>query len=397
MIQGLLKQEFAITFCSPMWWQQMPAWLKLLPTSIRSKIANEIRKKSFSFVGKIEIITNPVSVVVKEISERLPFGNNREKALLGFEEKHDAFVSNILHRNRPSFVIGYEISSVETFKEAKRQGITTILDLAQVHYEAIDDIAGQFDAMHYILENPQLPFIQARKQAEYDCADYIITLSSFARQTMIDKGIPADKLYEVHLGFDVQLFEPKKKYSTAGPLRLLICGTDMTRKGLGLLLQVVGQMEAQGYELDLTVIGPLAETEAIVKQKSKIKRLKCLAFMPHEDLVKQYQAADVFVFPSYLDSWAMTVLEAMACGTPVIVTENTGSKDAVRKGGGIVIDTGDADALQTVIEYWYKDRIQLEIQGKKAREVAMEYTWENYYGEVGVVIKDICKRSGHIQ
>ncbi len=116
--------------------------------------------------------------------------------------------------------------------------------------------------------------------------------------------------------------------------------------------------------------------------------------MTQEDLVKQYQDADVFVFPSYLDSWAMTVLEAMACGTPVIVTENTGSRDAVEKGGGIVIPAGNDLALEDAIKNLYNNRSTLETLGKKAREVAIEYTWEKYYQKLGGVIQDICDKSG---
>jgi glycosyltransferase involved in cell wall biosynthesis len=105
-------------------------------------------------------------------------------------------------------------------------------------------------------------------------------------------------------------------------------------------------------------------------------------YLLHADLVKYYQQADLFVFPSYLDSWALTVLESMACGTPVVVTEHTGSRDAVRQGGGFIIPVDDKEALKERILFFYQNREQLEVVGRKAHEVAQAYTWSNYYGQV---------------
>jgi glycosyltransferase involved in cell wall biosynthesis len=89
----------------------------------------------------------------------------------------------------------------------------------------------------------------------------------------------------------------------------------------------------------------------------------------------------------------MVVLEAMACGTPVIITENTGSKDAVSKGGGFVIPSGDMDALKEKISFLYRNRTVMEDMGRKAHLVAQQYTWENYYRQVQFAVEDIAKKT----
>jgi len=393
-IQALLSNNYEVRFCTPLWWQKVPAWLNILPGRLKKKLLNEIRKKSFSFKGSISLVEQPTLILKKELRDRNPFIRQKSYGQFLLEQEHDLFAARELVRAPLPLVIGYEISSLYTFQQAKKNNVITVLDLAQVHYKTINNIANQFSAMLFILDNPELQNIEQRKQKEYDLADYIMTLSSFARETMIKEGIPEDKLYEVHLGFDVQLFTPKTTYSAHGPLRIMICGTDMVRKGLGMLLEVVQRMESDGFELELIIIGPISEVEGIITKHGTTKRLISLPFMPHEELVQQYQKADVFVFPSYLDSWAMTVLESMACGTPVVVTENTGSKDAVRKGGGMVIETGSKDALMDAIKTYYNNRSLIESDGRQARAVAMEYTWDNYYKEIGIVMEDIRRKSG---
>jgi glycosyltransferase involved in cell wall biosynthesis len=82
----------------------------------------------------------------------------------------------------------------------------------------------------------------------------------------------------------------------------------------------------------------------------------------------------------------------MACGTPVITTENTGAKDAVLQGGGLVIPAGDEEALKNSIRYFYENREQIEIMGRKARQIAEQYTWENYHQQVIAAIEDIARR-----
>jgi glycosyltransferase involved in cell wall biosynthesis len=393
-VQGLLANGWGILFCTPIWFQRLPSWLNLVPPSIRRKLTSELKKRLFTFHGNIRLTTSPFIALRKELAERIPGGTGVNGAQLELEKRQDKFAARLMVKHKPKIVVGYEIASKRTFAEAQSGRITTVLDLAQIHYLDIIEIAKRYPPMDYILKNPHLEEINARKQSEYESADFIITLSSYARQSLLRRGFQADKVYEVNLGFDVNLFTPKQQYENREELRLLICGTDMIRKGLGLLIQVLRSLEQQGLKLKLTVVGPPGEINKVIKQYGQPASVSILGFLTHEDLVKQYQDADLFVFPSYLDSWAMTVLEAMACGTPVIVTENTGSKDAVQKGGGIVIPAGNALALEDAIKRLYNNRGTLETLGKKAREVAVGYSWENYYRKLGEVMQNISRKSG---
>jgi glycosyltransferase involved in cell wall biosynthesis len=91
----------------------------------------------------------------------------------------------------------------------------------------------------------------------------------------------------------------------------------------------------------------------------------------------EFLAADVFVFPTLADSFAMTHLEALACGLPVITTRNCGS--VVRDGvDGFVVPIRDPAALAERIQQLLEDRALRHRMSVNARERAREFTWARY-------------------
>ena len=88
------------------------------------------------------------------------------------------------------------------------------------------------------------------------------------------------------------------------------------------------------------------------------------------------------------------MIEAMGCGTPVIVSENTGAKETVSDGvNGFVIPVEDIAALKQKILFFYNNRDKLESFGKNARKRAENYTWENYRKRIREVISEIWERN----
>ena len=81
---------------------------------------------------------------------------------------------------------------------------------------------------------------------------------------------------------------------------------------------------------ELIIIGGLSDGKDILSKYKGYYRY--YPFMKHKELIKFYQNCDIFVLPSLLEGFAQVVIEAMACGTPVIVTDTTGSSDAVIDG-----------------------------------------------------------------
>lgn len=277
--------------------------------------------------------------------------------------------------------IGYEMACEKTFHEVKKLDGQTVLDLAQIHYNEISLIAETYPGFKYLLKNRErLKRVNERKENELVLSDRILCLSEFAKESLLKQGIDKEKITTVNLGYSESTFYPKDDYNIDGKIRLLFVGTLTRRKGIDILLNVFKRMKTAGIQVELTLVGPMGDAKDLILNSGL--ELKLIPFTNPEGLRKLYQESDLFVFPSYLDSWAMVVIEAMACGTPVIISNNTGAKDAVVKGGGAVLETGDEEALYDCILKFHEDRILLEETGRRAAVVAQSFKWKNYSEQI---------------
>jgi len=378
---ALQREGMLQTFITSLWYKPNSGFFKAvgaLPAAVGGKVEKLFRKKYFKPLDESRIVMIPLAEAVRQAAN-LVMDAHGEEWVYPVERFHDRAVAGRLSRYNPDIVIGYEKSSLETFRRAKQMGKITVLDLAQVHYSHIMELRRKYRDMGEIVKDEKFyAKINQTKAAEYEYTDYILTLSNYARQTLLDAGVPEKKVYTVNLGFDPTLFTPKPAYNHGEGFNFLFVGQLSNRKGVRLVLEAFKQLNLPGATL--TIVGALADSKATMEQYEGM--FTHVPFLLHDDLVRYYQRADVFVFPSYLDSWAMTVLEAMACGTPVIVTEHTGSRDAVKQGGGFVIPVDDLEALKERMRFFYHHRDQVEQIGRKAHTVAQAYTWNNYYRQV---------------
>jgi glycosyltransferase involved in cell wall biosynthesis len=96
-----------------------------------------------------------------------------------------------------------------------------------------------------------------------------------------------------------------------------------------------------------------------------------------------YAECSVFVLPAIEDGFPLAVLEAMASGRPVIVSENTGSKDAIRDGvHGFVVPIRSPDAIADKLEWLHDHPAERAGMGQAAREQAEQFPWERHGGDL---------------
>lgn len=324
---------------------------------------------------------------------RLVVCKNKDLEWITFERERafDKKIAKRLKKWKPEVVVGYEMASLDTFKEAKKLGAITILDLAQIHYKEIDALGKQFPVFGHLFENRKLRNeINRVKEAELQLADHVLCLSDFAFDSLVKHGVPERKIFKLNLGFAPQTFRAKEKYRKEGLFRFVFAGTITRRKGIDLLIQAFQELNLPASELLL--IGPL--TDAVDLLPKDDLRIHHISHVPQERLNELLNDSDLFVFPSYLDSWAMVVVEAMACGLPVIVSKFTGASDAVRQGGGYVIEPEIA-SLKEQMKALYKNRVETERLGREARLVAENYTWAAYQQELKKVFTQLWASKVH--
>ncbi len=100
-----------------------------------------------------------------------------------------------------------------------------------------------------------------------------------------------------------------------------------------------------------------------------------LGYVPGEDLPYLYNAATVFVYPSLFEGFGLPVLEAMACGTPVIVAD-TSSLPEVVGDAGVRVPPLDVEAWADALAEMYEDAQRRREFGERARRRASAFSWE---------------------
>lgn len=206
--------------------------------------------------------------------------------------------------------------------------------------------------------------------------DAFIALSGFQRDIMVEGGLPAEK---VHL----------KPNFVAGPSEVcrwkdrpgyvVFVGRLSEEKGLRTLLQAWRDWGAQATELRIVGNGPLRnELESFAREL----KVSFLGYLSAEQTRQQIARADLLVLPSEgVESFGMVVCEALAHGTPAVVSRLGPLPSLVMEGGcGMVFEAGNAPDLLSKIQAALADRVLLERMGGLARDVyERRYTQERGY------------------
>jgi len=216
---------------------------------------------------------------------------------------------------------------------------------------------------------------------------YFIAGSDFVRRSLLYSNIDKNQISVVPYGVDIEKFNyiPKKEIET--PLKLLFVGQVVYRKGIHHLLNVISQFSSE--EVELFLIGGYNVSSPLYQQYKDINNIHFLGFITRDVLAEYFQNADVFVLPSLAEGFALVSLEALACGLPVICTENSGCNDAITDfENGFVIKAGDNVALKEKIQWFVDNKDVLPEMSENSRKTAEYYTWSRYYeGVIGALTK----------
>jgi glycosyltransferase involved in cell wall biosynthesis len=218
---------------------------------------------------------------------------------------------------------------------------------------------------------------EQRLDDEIALADAVLVGSSYAARSFVDAGVDPAKMRVVPYGVDLSTFRPAAEGaagSALGGFEVICTGQLTQRKGLSYLLR--------GYQLfaradtRLTLVGSLVGDASALAPFTHLLR-----HIPHQTraaLAERYRAADVFVLPTLIEGMPLVVLEAMACGLPVIVTAN-GPGDIVRDGiDGFIVPECDDEAIAQRLEQLYRDPERRLAMGLSAAERATQFSWAAY-------------------
>ena len=291
----------------------------------------------------------------------------------------------------PADVVGYEGFAQPAFEAARARGARTLLDYPVAHHRrrrAIRDEELERQpafAATWPGFDDWGPGHEERLDCEIELADAVLLGSQFAADSFAAAGIDRAKLRIVPYGVDHATFRPPAvERAPDARFQVIYAGQLTQRKGLSYLLR--GYRMFRRADTELTMVGsPVGGTEPLRPYA------ELFTHVPHQTrgaLAERYRAADVFLFPTLVEGMPLVVLEAMACGLPVIVTAN-GPGGIVRHGvDGLIIEERSDEAVAQALEDLYRDPERRRAMGRAAAERAREFGWPVYARRVLAVLDE---------
>ncbi len=355
--------------------------LKRLPPCIRNPITHELKRRTWIPPHGVPIRAYPwgevlrMAMVKSGVSCHIGLGHQRP--IDWVYASLDRHVANH-HLQGIDAVYAYEDGAACTFQAAKQSGILCLYDLPIPFYRTSRAIQAE-EAERFPELAPALQAIQEpawkieRKEQEVELADHILVASSMTQKSLLDRGVQPEKITVIPYGAPIDYFQPQPKSDSC--FRALFVGRVGPRKGVHYLLQAWQELQLPGAELLL--VGVNEFPEGWLRNYTHLFRY--VPSVPHCSLQNYYSAASVFVFPSLVEGFGLVLLEAMACGIPVITTVHTAGCNIITDGvDGFIIPIRDVNTLKEKLEWCYDHPLELAEMGKAARQKAEQLTWENY-------------------
>lgn len=223
---------------------------------------------------------------------------------------------------------------------------------------------------------PVTPAAVHRMVQEADEADWIMAPSSLVAESYQTAGYDRGKIRINPLGVELPP-APSVEKRCDGRFRFLFVGQLSLQKGVPLLLEAWHHLDLPGSELILAGIIPPAEQQII---RPLLARSRHVVWNGHcSDVPALMRRCDAFVLPSVQDGFGLVVLEAMANGLPVIVSDRVGAKDCVAEGqSGFIFPSGSQRGLEERIEWFVRNGTRAQDLGLFARTSAERCSWPEY-------------------
>jgi len=237
---------------------------------------------------------------------------------------------------------------------------------------------------HFTPRAKKTRFNRLFRQLLIHCArrsDRVITVSCHTRDDLIkDMGLPEEKITVVYNGIDSKYYPRNQaRPDPPDPFILYVGRFDPYKNVVGLIRSFNLFCRNRDDNPRMILAGHLDSRypEAIetVKELGLESRITFLDGAAEEELIQLYNDARILILPSLYEGFGLPPLEAMACGTPVIVSDR-GSLPEIVGDAGLIIDPDREDSIAGAIErLWDSETLRLEFREKGLRR-AKDFSWE---------------------
>lgn len=228
--------------------------------------------------------------------------------------------------------------------------------------------------------------------ASLRCSDHLICVSSSTRDDVLrlQHSVPAERVHVIPLAAAAELApvrQPaalealRKRFALRPADRLILSlGTLEPRKNLNLVLDSFQRLRARhpGLPVRLLLVGaPGWQIQPLLRRLESdgaAEAIQLTGFVEDELLASLYSCADVFVYPSLYEGFGLPPLEAMQCGTPVIVSRSSSLPELV-KDAGLQVDPHDPEGLCDALEHILLDPASHQQLSQRGLQRARAFHW----------------------
>ena len=184
----------------------------------------------------------------------------------------------------------------------------------------------------------------------------------------------------IPFGVDTEVFKPTRPKERREECQILYAGSLYPLKGVHDLIRAIAYARKRGSKAHLTIVGEGQQKEALTALARALgieEHVKFEGFAPYSNMPQYYERSDIFCFPTLGEPFGKAVIEAMACGKPVIATNAGGPAEIIQdKVDGILVPPSNPEAIAQQIIRLIEDKNERRRLGERARETAVNrFSW----------------------
>ena len=263
-----------------------------------------------------------------------------------------------------------------------------VLPLRRLYQEEIEREPAARASLSAEMEMLPLDAHAEAEQAAPAQAQGILCASQFSRRTLLEAGATAP-IKVLPYGVDATTYRCRDTAPT-GKFTVAFIGAFTARKGVLYLLRALRPLAAH---VRLVIYTRAKIDPAFAAEFAGIE-VEVRAGLSDQALAADLARCHLMALPSIAEGFGLTIMEAMACGVPVICTHNTGGADFITHGrDGFVIPIRDVTALKQLLELGLADRDRFYEIGQAARKVAEGLTWAKYRAGFAAAYKSLLQEA----
>jgi glycosyltransferase involved in cell wall biosynthesis len=209
----------------------------------------------------------------------------------------------------------------------------------------------------------------------------IVTVSWAARNQIVEHfGVAADRIAVVPIGVDTQRFSPSPATRRVPGRIVTIASADVPLKGLTPLVEAVARLRA-ARPVQLVVVAsvrPTGPVATLIRRHGLERVIRFTGRLTDDELVRELRTAEVAVIPSLFEAFSLPLVEAMACGTPVVATRVGALPEVAGPDGdaALLVPPGQPAALADAIERVLADpTLQARMGEAGRRRTLARFSW----------------------